>query len=230
MRRVGRLGRYVPVDVSESALQGAMEALAADYPSLDMHGVVADFERHLQLLPRPGTRMVAFLGGTIGNLPPGQRARFLAAIRAGLAPGDRLLLGTDLVKSPERLIQAYDDRAGVTAEFNRNVLHVVNRELDADFVPDAFEHVASWDAEREWIEMRLRSISAQIVRIAQLDLEVRFAAGEEMRTEISAKFRRERVEQELATAGLRLDAWWTDPASDFALSLSAPVKPGTPPS
>ena len=230
MRRVGRLGRYVPVDVSESALQGAMEALAADYPSLDMHGVVADFERHLQLLPRPGTRMVAFLGGTIGNLPPGQRARFLAAIRAGLAPGDRLLLGTDLVKSPERLIQAYDDRAGVTAEFNRNVLHVVNRELDADFVPDAFEHVARWDAEREWIEMRLRSTSAQIVRIAQLDLEVRFAAGEEMRTEISAKFRRERVEQELATAGLRLDAWWTDPASDFALSLSAPVKPGTPPS
>jgi L-histidine Nalpha-methyltransferase len=223
MRANGRLRRYVPVDVSESALQGAMDALGADYPTLDMHGVVADFERHLELLPRAGTRLVAFLGGTIGNLPPGTRARFLAAIRAGLAPGDRLLLGTDLVKSPDRLVRAYDDEAGVTAEFNRNVLHVVNRELDADFVPEAYEHVAIWDAEHEWIEMRLRSTSKQTVRIARLDLEVRFAAGEELRTEISAKFRREGVAAELAAAGLDLDAWWTDPAGDFALSLSAPA-------
>ncbi len=223
MRANGTLRRYVPVDVSESALQGAMEALSVDYPGMDMHGVIADFERHLELLPREGTRLIAFLGGTIGNLAPVQRAHFLATCRAGMRPGDRLLLGTDLVKDPARLVRAYDDDAGVTADFNRNVLRVVNRELGGDFDPEAFEHVARWDAEAEWIEMRLRSSAAQTVRIERLDLEVEFAAGEEMRTEISAKFRRERVESELAAAGLALDAWWTDPAGDFALSLSAPV-------
>jgi len=154
---------------------------------------------------------------------PAERAEFLRALRAALRPGEQVLLGTDLVKEPNRLVRAYDDAAGVTAEFNRNVLRVVNRELDADFVPERFEHVAHWDAGQEWIEMRLRSTSAQLVRIARLDLDVEFAAGEEMRTEISAKFRREGVEKELAAAGLALNAWWTDPAGDFALSLSSPV-------
>ncbi|HZC25690.1 MAG TPA: L-histidine N(alpha)-methyltransferase [Actinopolymorphaceae bacterium] len=223
MRDVGRLHRYIPVDVSESALQGAMETLSVDYPDLDMHGVVADFERHLHLLPQVGSRLVAFLGGTIGNLAPAPRARFLAAVRAGLRPDDRLLLGTDLVKDPDRLVRAYDDAAGVTADFNRNVLRVINRELDADFVPEAFEHVARWDAESEWIEMRLRSTVAQRVQVPRLDLAADFVAGEEMRTEISAKFRRSGFEAELHAAGLSLDAWWTDPADDFALSLAAPV-------
>jgi L-histidine N-alpha-methyltransferase len=184
--------------------------------------VVGDFEHHLGLLPAGGRRLIAFLGGTIGNLVPSQRAKFLAEIASGLAPGDAFLLGTDLVKDEARLIAAYDDAAGVTAEFNRNVLLVVNRELRADFVPGRFAHVARWDRDDEWIEMRLRSLGAQRVRIDALDLEVTFDDGEEMRTEISAKFRRDHVETELAAAGLRLAEWWTDPAGDFALSLSVP--------
>jgi L-histidine Nalpha-methyltransferase len=223
MRAAGRLQRYVPVDVSDTALQGAMEALAADYPDLAMHGIVADFDRHLEHLPQGEHRVVAFLGGTIGNFEPPQRAAFFAAVRAGFGDSDRLLLGTDLVKEPERLVAAYDDAAGVTADFNRNVLYVVNRALGADFVPSAFEHVAVWDANQEWIEMRLRSVSAQTVRISGLDLEVVFEAGEEMRTEVSAKFRQEGVEKELAAAGFAVESWWTDPGNDFALSLAMPV-------
>ncbi|MET9021487.1 L-histidine N(alpha)-methyltransferase [Actinopolymorpha sp. NPDC004070] len=222
MRSTGRLARYVPVDVSESALLGAIESLRADYPGMAMHGVIADFERHLGLLPRKGTRLVAFLGGTIGNLAPAQRARFLSAVRSGLGPSDRLLLGTGLVTDLDRLVRAYDDASGVTAEFNRNVLQVVNHSLHADFVPEAFDHVAVWNAEAEWIEMRLRSQKAQVVRIADLDLTVEFAEGEDLRTEISAKFRREVVERDLAEAGFTLEAWWTDPQDDFALSLAAP--------
>ncbi|GAA2757923.1 L-histidine N(alpha)-methyltransferase [Actinopolymorpha rutila] len=222
MRSTGRLARYVPVDVSESALLGAIESLRADYPGMAMHGVIADFERHLGLLPQEGTRLVAFLGGTIGNLAPAQRARFLSAVRSGLGPADRLLLGTGLVTDLARLVRAYDDASGVTAEFNRNVLRVVNASLHADFEPEAFDHVAVWDAEAEWIEMRLRSQKAQLVRIADLDLTVEFAEGEELRTEISAKFRRDVVERELAEAGFTLEAWWTNSQDDFALSLAAP--------
>ena len=165
---------------------------------------------------------MAFLGGTIGNLAPASRARFLASVAAGLEPGDSFLLGTDLVKDPGRLVAAYDDAAGVTAEFNRNLLHVLNRELGADFVPDTFDHVARWDPDEEWIEMRLRSSVDQAVKVPQLDLVVEFEAGEEMRTEISAKFRREGIAAELDAAGLELREWWTDPAGDFALSLSSP--------
>jgi L-histidine Nalpha-methyltransferase len=185
-----------------------------------VHAVVGDFERHLDRLPAGGTRLVAFLGSTIGNLDPAGRARFYRSLAAGLGPDDALLLGTDLVKDTERLEAAYDDAAGVTAAFNRNVLAVLNRELGADFVPERFAHVAKWDPGEEWIEMRLRSQATQTVRVDELDLDVEFADGEEMRTEISAKFRRQRVEAELATAGLALTAWWTDPAGDFALSLS----------
>ena len=220
LRGTGSLETYAPVDVSDAALEEAVPLLEATYPGLVVHGIVADFERHLDALPAEGPRLVAFLGGTIGNFEPVQRGRFLAALGRTLRPGDALLLGTDLVKDPERLVRAYDDAAGVTADFNLNVLRVINRELGGDFAVDAFEHVALWDAETEWIEMRLRSTRDQQVRVEALDLSVAFTAGEEMRTEISAKFRRGKVEQELAGAGLRLAEWWTDEAGDFALSLA----------
>jgi L-histidine N-alpha-methyltransferase len=218
----GTLRRFVPFDVSEQTLRDAAGAVAAEY-GVSVHAVVGDFERHLVTLPAGGRRLVAFLGGTIGNLTPEMRAVFLAELAAGLGPDDALLLGTDLVKDVARLEAAYDDDAGVTAEFNRNVLHVVNRELDADFDPDAFVHVARFDREEEWIEMHLRAPHALTARVEALGLEVQFAAGEEMRTEISAKFRRERVEAELEAAGLALTEWWTDPDGDFALSLSRPA-------
>ncbi|MDX2539542.1 L-histidine N(alpha)-methyltransferase [Streptomyces scabiei] len=214
------LHTYVPVDVSESALRQAGEALVAERPGLNVHALIADFTAGLDLPGTPGPRLVVFLGGTIGNLVPGERAAFLAAVRALLAPGDALLLGTDLVKDEAVLVAAYDDAAGVTAEFNKNVLNVVDRELGADFDPDAFDHVALWNAECEWIEMRLRSRTAQTVKIPALDLAVDFEAGEELRTEVSAKFRREGVRAELASAGMELTHWWTDEQGRFALSLS----------
>ncbi|MFF4394399.1 L-histidine N(alpha)-methyltransferase [Streptomyces sp. NPDC001480] len=211
---------YVPVDVSESALTQAGQALAEERPWLEVHALIADFTAALTLPDTPGPRMVAFLGGTIGNLLPAERARFLASVRALLSPGDALLLGTDLVKEEDVLVRAYDDAAGVTAEFNKNVLAVVNRELGADFDPGAFEHVALWDTANEWIEMRLRSRAAQTVKVPALDLAVDFAAGEELRTEVSAKFRRDGITDELALAGLDLTHWWTDSQGRFALSLS----------
>jgi L-histidine N-alpha-methyltransferase len=209
----------VAADVSESALLESTATLTEEYPSLDVAGVVADFEAHLDRLPSGRRRLLAFLGGTVGNLVPEQRARFLEAVSSVLGPEDAFLLGTDLVKDPDRLVRAYDDAAGVTAAFDLNVLAVVNRELDADFDLSAFRHRSVWDAENEWIEMRLRSLRDQIVRIGALDLEVAFAADEEMRTEISAKFRRERVEQEAAAVGLAVHEWWTDDGGDYALSL-----------
>ncbi|MEV3967453.1 L-histidine N(alpha)-methyltransferase [Streptomyces sp. NPDC050698] len=214
------LRTYVPVDVSGSALTQAGQALAAERPGLDVHALIADFTAELTLPDTPGPRLVAFLGGTVGNLLPAERAAFLASVRALLAPGDALLLGTDLVKDEEVLVRAYDDGAGVTAAFNKNVLTVINRELGADFEPTAFDHVALWDAGHEWIEMRLRSRTAQTVKVPALDLAVDFAAGEEMRTEVSAKFRQEGVRGELSAAGLELAHWWTDGAGRFALSLS----------
>ncbi|PBC59784.1 dimethylhistidine N-methyltransferase [Streptomyces sp. Tue6028] len=214
------LHTYVPVDVSESALTQAGQALAAERPGLDVHALIADFTGSLTLPDTPGPRLVAFLGGTIGNLLPAERAAFLASVRALLSPGDALLLGTDLVKDESVLVAAYDDAAGVTAAFNKNVLSVVNRELEADFDPDAFDHVALWDTEQEWIEMRLRSRAAQTVKIPALDLAVHFARGEELRTEVSAKFREDGVRAELASAGFALTHWWTDAEGRFALSLS----------
>lgn len=211
---------FVPFDVSEATLRAAGEAIERDYPGVAVHGVVGDFERHLSLLPRGGRRLVAFLGGTIGNLLPGERSRFLAEVAGGMEAGDALLLGADLVKDPTRLVAAYDDAAGITAEFNRNVLQVLNRELDADFAPERFDHVAAWNDDEQWVEMRLRSTGAQSVRVAALDLDVRFDDGEEMRTEVSAKFTRPRIEAELAVAGFELRHWWTDATGDFSLSLS----------
>ncbi|HKC27485.1 MAG TPA: L-histidine N(alpha)-methyltransferase [Jatrophihabitans sp.] len=220
LRDAGTLHRFVPFDVDPAVLADASRAIAAEFPGLTVEPVVGDFEQHLTELPRHPRRLLAFLGSTIGNLDPEQRAAFLADVRATLRPGDAFLLGTDLVKSPQRLIAAYDDAAGVTAEFNKNVLAVLNRELGADFDLAEFDHVAVWNSDHEWIEMRLRSQQEQTVHIPALDLTVRFARGEEMRTEISAKFRRSGVERELAAAGLRLTHWWTDRAQDFALSLS----------
>lgn len=214
------LHTYVPVDVSESALRQAGEALIAERPGLHVHALIADFTAALTLPDTPGPRLVAFLGGTIGNLLPLERAGFLASVRALMSPGDALLIGTDLVKDASVLVAAYDDAAGVTAEFNKNVLTVVNRELDADFDLDAFDHVALWDTEHEWIEMRLRSRTAQTVKIPAVSLAVDFAAGEELRTEVSAKFREDGVRGELAAAALELTHWWTDREGRFALSLS----------
>jgi L-histidine N-alpha-methyltransferase len=222
LARAGTLARFVPFDVSEATLRSAADAVAGEY-GISVHAVVGDFERHLEHIPRDGRRMVAFLGSTIGNLTPASRARFLTEIASGLGPDDSFLLGTDLVKDPARLVAAYDDAAGVTAEFNRNVLCVVNRSLGADFDPAAFVHVARWNGDAEWIEMWLRTDVARTVHVRDLDLTVEFAAGEAIRTEISAKFRMARVASELSAAGLRLDGWWTDPDGDFALSLARPA-------
>jgi L-histidine N-alpha-methyltransferase len=221
LRAAGQLRSFVPFDCSAATLRAAGESISAAYPTVAVHAVVGDFERHLSLLPHDGgRRLIAFLGGTIGNLAPAERRKFLAELAGDLTPGEHLLLGTDLVKDRARLVAAYDDASGVTAEFNRNVLHVINHSLDADFAPDQFDHVARWNDDEEWIEMRLRARGPQRVAVRALDLDVTFADGEEMRTEISAKFRRERVESELAAAGFAVVRWWTDPAGDFALSLS----------
>jgi L-histidine N-alpha-methyltransferase len=232
LRDAGTLRGYVPVDVSESALAAAGDALAAEYPGLAVHAVVADFEKYLGVPSDAGNgttagddgpRLVAFLGSTIGNMVPDERAAFLRRVRAQLRPGDAFLLGTDLVKDPAVLVAAYDDSAGVTAAFNKNVLAVLNAELGADFDLDAFDHVALWDPEREWIEMRLRAASAQTVRVAGLGLTVEFAAGEQMRTEVSAKFREAGVRAELGAAGLTMRSWWTDEGGQFGLSLAVPA-------
>jgi L-histidine Nalpha-methyltransferase len=258
LRDAGTLRQYVPVDVSESALTLAGDALATEYPGLAVHAVVADFEQYLGVpaagdggaaegrgadsrgpggssavsrgsgdgshaAPGDGPRLLAFLGSTVGNMVPAEREVFLRRIRARLRPGDAFLLGTDLVKDPAVLVAAYDDAAGVTAAFNKNVLAVLNAELGADFDLDAFEHVALWDAGREWIEMRLRATSAQRVRVDDLGLTVEFEAGEEMRTEVSAKFREDGARAELAAAGLAMRSWWTDEAGQFGLSLSVPA-------
>jgi L-histidine N-alpha-methyltransferase len=215
----GTLRRFVPFDVSEATLRAAGRAIADAYP-VDVHAVVGDFDRHLGLLPREGRRLVAFLGGTVGNLAPAARAAFLAQLATGLDAGEALLLGTDLVKDPARLHAAYDDDAGVTAAFNRNLLSVLNRGLGADFVPERFAHVARWDTGHEWMEMHLRSMGDQRVALPALGIAVGFDDGELMRTEISAKFRRSGVEAELAAAGLELARWWTDSAGDFAVSLA----------
>jgi L-histidine Nalpha-methyltransferase len=217
------LRRYVPQDVSEPALREAMDALAVEYPDLELHGVVGDFTRHLDRLPRGGRRMVAFLGGTIGNLVPSERAAFLTQLRSVLRPGEQFLLGTGLVVEEDVLVAAYDDASGVTAEFNRNVLHVLNRELGADFDPTAFTHVAVWDRQHEWIEMRLRADRAMTVHVRGLDLTVEFAAGEEMRTEISAKFRAGGVRGWLEATGFEITRSWTDEAERFALTLATAV-------
>ena len=217
------LAGYVPFDVAEGTLRSAAEAVAEDF-GIGVHAVVGDFHEHLEDIPDvDGPRLVAFLGSTIGNFAPASRARFLTDVAGLLGPSDRFLLATDLVKPVDRLIAAYDDAAGVTAAFNRNLLAVLNRELGADFPVDRFEHLAAWDADNRWIEMRLRATQATRVRLPALDLAVDFAKGEQMRTEISAKFTFEQVRDELGRAGMRVTGLWTDPAGDYLVTLARPA-------
>jgi L-histidine N-alpha-methyltransferase len=224
MARAGTLERYVGVDVTESAVRDSAAALIEEYPGLLVHGLIGDYERHLDRLPAPiARRLFVFLGGTIGNFRPGSRRRFLRTIAGLLEPDDRLLLGADLVKDRATLEAAYDDAAGVTALFNRNIVHVLNRELGGDLEPEQFDHIAFFDQRNEWIEMRLRARSPQSTDFAAIGLHVEFAAGEELRTEISAKFTHERLEGDLGAAGLELAGWFTDEREWFALSLSRPV-------
>jgi L-histidine Nalpha-methyltransferase len=220
MRDRGSLRRFIPFDVDAGVLQTAGAAIAAEYPGVQINAVCGDFEEHLTEIPTGGKRLLVFLGSTIGNLTREPRADFLAALSEVLQPGDSLLLGTDLVKETDRLVRAYDDSAGITAAFNRNVLAVLNRELDADFDIDAFQHAARWNADEERIEMWLRAEGAQRIYVRALNLTVDFGAGEEMLTEVSCKFRPDGVAAELASAGLQQSHWWTDQAGDFGLSLA----------
>ncbi|MGH9288966.1 MAG: L-histidine N(alpha)-methyltransferase [Acidimicrobiales bacterium] len=220
------LDSYVPFDVSEATLRAAAEAIAADL-GIGVHAVVGDFHEHLDGIPDLGEpRLVAFLGSTIGNFAPAQRRQFLTDLRTVLDASDRFLLATDLVKDTGRLVAAYDDARGVTAEFNRNLLHVLNRELEADFLPERFAHVAAWDPDERWIEMRLRAGEAMTVRLSAIDMTVDFAAGEEMRTEISAKFTPDQVRSELAAADFEVIGLWSDPAADYLLTLARPAVTG----
>ncbi|MCU1426145.1 MAG: hypothetical protein JWL83_145 [Actinomycetia bacterium] len=221
MARTGELVRFVPFDVSEEILRDAARDIAAAY-GIEVSAVVGDFNRHLDAIPRDGRRLVAFLGSTIGNFTPTQRNRFYVDLDCNMDYEDRLLLGTDLVKPVPRLLAAYDDSAGVTAAFNRNVLSVLNAELGGNFDLDAFEHVAVWNEQERWIEMRLRARTAQTVDLASLDLRVHFEQGETLLTEISAKFTRGQVQDELWEAGFVVDQTWTDPDGDFLLTLARP--------
>jgi L-histidine Nalpha-methyltransferase len=220
MRERGLLETYVPVDISEEITREACRWLVEEYAGLRVHGVICDYETHLERIPREEGALIAFLGGTIGNFRPATRRSFLARIATLMYPNDRFLLGTDLVKDRARLEAAYNDAGGVTAEFNKNVLRVLNRELGADFDPDAFEHRAFWDEHLLWMDIRLRSRGDQLVEIPALEMEARFADGEEMRTEISAKFTREGLERIYREAGLEMTEWWTDPEGLFGLSLA----------
>jgi L-histidine N-alpha-methyltransferase len=220
----GTLRRYVPVDVTEDMIRATGTQLAAEYPGLRVHGIVGDFERHLAHLPAPiGPRVVAFLGGTIGNFTPGARRRFLRGLGRLLGAADALLLGVDLVKHPARIEAAYNDPAGITAAFNRNILRVVNRKLGANFEPERFDHVAFYDREREWIEMRLRAQQRMTVDVERLGLTVHFAAREELRTEISAKFTPHRLAADLQAAGMAPVEVFTDPDALFGLALARPL-------
>jgi L-histidine Nalpha-methyltransferase len=220
MQCAGCLETYCPVDISEEITRDTAESIASEYEGIQVHGLVCDFEFDLERVPVEGPRVIALLGGTIGNFAPHQRAGFLRRVANLLGPEDRFLLGTDLVKDPAILEAAYDDSEGVTAEFNKNVLAVLNRELEADFDLRSFEHVARWDPANLWMDIRLRSLSNQVVNFAALDLLVPFGAGEEMRTEISTKFLRPGLEGIYAEAGLELTDWWTDRDGLYALSLA----------
>jgi L-histidine Nalpha-methyltransferase len=217
----GTLERFVPLDVSEQVLRASAEAIAARYPSIGVHGIVGDFERHLSAIPSGERRLIAFLGSTVGNLYPARRADLFRAVASALGPGDGFLLGVDLVKDPARIEAAYNDSQGVTERFVRNGLTMVNRTLRGGFEQGRFSFEARWDPDREWMDIGFRSLDAQTVRLAELEVELAFVAGEWLRFEVSTKFRRDGIEAELAAAGLTTCAWWTDEAGDFALLLAA---------
>ena len=222
LRAEDTLRRFMPFDVCLPAVADAAAALRRDYPGLDIKAVVGDFNEHVRFLPRESNRgplLVAFLGSTIGNFDEDERSRFFAALRVVLRPGDWFLLGADLVKAKRRLDAAYNDAAGVTVQFNKNVLRVLNRDLRASFDEELFDHVAAYDPERELVDIRLRARAAHEVKVRGLGLTVRFAEGEEMRTEISTKFTRAGLEKSLRAAGFKQANFWTDRARDFSLSL-----------
>ncbi len=230
MRSTGNLRGFVPFDVSEASLRSTAAGAAETYRGLDVYGIVGEFDLHLGELPSTGRRLLALLGGTIGNFHPAHRKSFLDAVSALLRPGELLLLGADLVKDRGRLLAAYNDAAGLTAEFNRNVLNVINRHLGADFVVERFTHVVTYEEESEWIEMRLRSDVDQEVFIPALRRRIHFSAGEDILTEISVKFRLAEVHSELQSAGFEVVEQWIDDAGDFSLSLGRlmdrpPVRP-----
>lgn len=222
MVKDGSLHTYVPFDVSDATMAQAIARLGGRYPDLAFHGVVGDFNRHLGEIPDDPNRLVAFLGGTIGNLRPEERARFWSDLDAVLDHRDRLLVGIDLVKDPDQIVAAYDDPSGVTAEFNRNALRVLNNDLGADFAVEAFEHVAHWNPEESWIEMRLRATEPQHVTIPALDLTVRLDAGDDILTEVSAKFTPEAFAGELWAGGFVHEHTWTSDGHQFALVLARP--------
>jgi L-histidine N-alpha-methyltransferase len=222
MQDAGTLTRYVPFDVSDEFLRSAATTLSDEYEDLDIHLVIGDFHHHLAEIPADGRRMIAFLGGTIGNLDPAQRARFLFDLNCTMSSDDSLLLGTDLVKDRARLVAAYDDAAGVTADFNRNVLHVLNQQLGGDFDPSLFRHVAVWNEDEQWIEMRLRAEATTDVSLTEAGITVHFDQGEDLLTEISAKFTPERIERELTEAGFVLEGMWGADDGEFLLTLAHP--------
>jgi L-histidine N-alpha-methyltransferase len=222
MAASGSLRRFVPLDVDGETLRTAASDISEAY-DIDVHAVVGDFHHHLRQLPRDGRRLVAFLGSTIGNLIPDERQRFFADLRRVMTDGDHLLLGTDLVKDPDRIRLAYNDPGGVTAAFNRNVLAVLNAELGAAFDLQAFDHLATWNEEEEWIEMRLRAVRAHRVSIAALSISVEFGAGEDIVTEISAKFAPDGIETELNAGDFTVVERWTDANADFLLTLAEPI-------
>ena len=222
LQDIGTLTTYIPFDVSDEFLRGAASSLADEYDGMAVHLVIGDFNQHLAAIPTEGRRMVAFLGGTIGNFNPEQRARFLFDLNCTMTSNDSLLLGTDLVKDRRRLVAAYDDSAGVTAEFNKNVLRVLNAQLGGDFDPDLFSHVALWNEDEEWIEMRLRAAAPTRVTLQAAGIQVAFAAGEDLLTEISAKFTPDRVVSELSAAGFVVDEMWGADDGEFLLTLAHP--------
>jgi len=223
-RERGRPLRYLPVDIDEPTVVAAADRLVSEDPSLEVHAVIGDFEHHLvHVPPAVGRRLVLFLGSTIGNLVPDARHALLTHVRALLGPGDRALLGLDLVKDTRVLEAAYNDTAGVTARFNRNILSVVNRSLAADFEPDAFRHHAWFNAVESRVEMHLVSDLAQTARVRDLGLVVDLKPGETIWTESCYKFTRDMADAMLEAAGLTLDGWHTDAAERFALVLATPA-------
>lgn len=220
MVAAGTLRTYVPFDVSNATMRDAIDRLLTRYQHLDFHGVVGDFHRHLGTIPNSGRRLIAFLGGTIGNLRPDERHRFLSQLHEAMNPGDLLLVGIDLVKDPKKIVAAYDDAAGVTAAFNRNALAVLNRELHANFDPDAFDHVARWNDQKQWIEMRLKARRPQRATVADLDVVIELDTGDEILTEISAKFSPSGFAADLGANGFTTDTTWVADGDEFALVLA----------
>jgi L-histidine N-alpha-methyltransferase len=222
LRQLGTLSTYVPFDISDEFLRDAASTLTEEYDPLAVHLVIGDFSEHLAEIPTDGRRMVAFLGGTIGNLDPARRARFLFDLNCTMSSDDSFLLGADLVKERQRLVAAYDDAAGVTAQFNKNVLHVLNEQLGGNFDPDLFAHVALWNDKEQWIEMRLRALEPSEVTLRDAGIAVRFARGDDILTEISAKFTPDTIEKELGAAGFVIDDMWGADEGEFLLTLAHP--------